>query len=153
MGYLALQRQAKQSKATPLNHCCKKITRLCQSQTQWQITLGKACLGSPTNDQHTPRLSPAYDIVTTSVYIANETKLALNLNKVKSWHTITMAHFQRWAEKSGLPWRAIQPHLKDTIARARDLWPAALAELPMHEPHQAALKRHWQQLQPDFRLL
>lgn len=104
-------------------------------------------------DQHTPRLSPAYDIVTTSVYIANETKLALNLNKVKSWHTITMAHFQRWAEKSGLPWRAIQPHLEDTIARARDLWPAALAELPMHEPHQVALKRHWQQLQPDFRLL
>lgn len=38
-------------------------------------------------DKVTPRLSPAYDIVTTNVYIENETQYALNLSKTKEWYT------------------------------------------------------------------
>ena len=60
-------------------------------------------------DKITPRLSPAYDIVTTSVYIEDETKYALNLGKTKEWFTVTTANFQAWADKSGIPWRAIKP--------------------------------------------
>ena len=101
-------------------------------------------------DKVTPRLSPAYDIVTTSVYIANETKFALNLSKTKEWYTVTMAHFESWAIKSGMPWRAIKPHLDDTINKARQLWPAALAELPMDKAHKAQLISHWAKLQDDF---
>ncbi|WP_426416374.1 type II toxin-antitoxin system HipA family toxin [Aestuariirhabdus sp. LZHN29] len=50
-------------------------------------------------DKVTPQLSPAYDIVTTNVYIDNEIHYALNLGKTKAWYTVTMAHFQSWAEK------------------------------------------------------
>lgn len=103
-------------------------------------------------DKITPRLSPAYDIVTTNVYIENETQYALNLGKTKAWYTVTMAHFQAWADKSGTPWRAIKPHLEDTLIKARELWPAALKALPMDDAHKDGLKAHWSKLNDDFKI-
>ncbi len=100
----------------------------------------------------TPRLSPAYDIVTTHVYIKNETKMALNLGKTKEWFAATNANFQLWADKSGIPWRAIKPHLDDTLEKARTLWPEALTDLPMDEAHKKKLKAHWLKLQSDFKI-
>jgi serine/threonine-protein kinase HipA len=103
-------------------------------------------------DKITPRLSPAYDIVTTSVYIENETQYALNLAKTKDWYTVTTAHFRAWAEKAGIPWRAIKPHLDDTLNKARELWPQALQSLPMDDAHKAGLRAHWVKLQNDFKI-
>ena len=103
-------------------------------------------------DRMTPRLSPAYDIVTTQVYIEHETQYALNLGKTKNWYTVTMAHFESWAEKSGIPWRVIKPHLDDTLNKARAMWPEALKELPMEESHKAGLRVHWKKLPKDFRI-
>lgn len=103
-------------------------------------------------DQYTPLLSPAYDIVTTSVYIENETQYALNLGKNKEWFNVTIANFEAWANKSDIPWRAIKPHLDDTMERARSLWPDALENLPMDGQHKEKLKTHWQSLQEDFRI-
>ena len=103
-------------------------------------------------DRMTPRLSPAYDIVTTQVYIEHETQYALNLGKTKNWYTVTMAHFESWAEKSGIPWRVIKPHLDDTLNKARAMWPEALKELPMEESHKVGLRAHWKKLPKDFRI-
>ena len=103
-------------------------------------------------DRMTPRLSPAYDIVTTQVYIEHETQYALNLGKTKNWYTVTMAHFESWAEKSGIPWRVIKPHLDDTLNKARAMWPEALKELPMKESHKVGLRAHWKKLPRDFRI-
>jgi serine/threonine-protein kinase HipA len=103
-------------------------------------------------DQLTPRLSPAYDIVTTSVYIENERRYALNLGKTKEWYEVTLAHFEAWSKRAGVPWRSIRPHLEDTLTRARSLWPQALKDLPMNDAHKNKLKAHWAELQRDFRL-
>ncbi|MBV1959590.1 MAG: type II toxin-antitoxin system HipA family toxin [Pseudomonadales bacterium] len=103
-------------------------------------------------DTITPELSPAYDIVTTRVYMNGETKFALNLGKNKEWHKATFEHFQAWTEKADIPWRAIKPHLEDTLDKARTLWPKALNELPMDEAHKRQLKEHWQALSSDFRI-
>ncbi len=103
-------------------------------------------------DQITPRLSPAYDIATTNVYIGTETQFALNLGKTKEWYSVTMENFKSWADKSGIPWRAIKPHIDDTMEKARTLWPEALKDLPMDEDHKAKLKAHWLKLQADFRI-
>lgn len=103
-------------------------------------------------DKITPRLSPAYDIVTTHAYFENETQYTLNLAKTKEWYAVSMAHFQAWADKSGIPWRAIKPHLDDTLSKARELWPAALKTLPMNEAHKAGLISHWGRLQDDFKI-
>ncbi|PWQ97380.1 type II toxin-antitoxin system HipA family toxin [Leucothrix pacifica] len=103
-------------------------------------------------DQITAQLSPAYDIVTTHVYIQGERQFALNLGKNKDWYEASYAHFEAWAERAGLPWRRIKPHLDDTLSKARSLWPEALKDLPMNEIHKQTLTKHWGQLHKDFRL-
>ena len=103
-------------------------------------------------DQITPQLSPAYDIVTTKVYIPEERQFALNLGKNKDWYQASFTHFESLAERTGLPWRRIKPHLEDTLLKARTLWPDALKELPMNEQHKQQLKEHWSMLHKDFQL-
>ena len=103
-------------------------------------------------DQMTPRLSPAYDIVTTSVYIDDERRYALNLGKTKEWYDVTYANFEAWAGRAGAPWRAIKPHLDDTMEKARSLWPERMKDLPMNDAHKAALQTHWTNLQKDFQI-
>ena len=103
-------------------------------------------------DQVTPRLSPAYDIVTTSVYIEDERKYALNPGKTKDWYAVTTANFQSWTDRADIPWRAIKPHLDDAMDKARTLWPGAIKDLPMDEAHKEGLVRHWRNLQQDFRI-
>ncbi|GAA3973786.1 type II toxin-antitoxin system HipA family toxin [Allohahella marinimesophila] len=101
-------------------------------------------------DRFTPRLSPAYDILTTCVYIDGEKHFALNLGKTKAWHEVSFAHFEHWARKADVPWRAIKPHLDDAVEKARALWPEALEHLPMNRLHKKALTAHWGRLHPDF---
>ncbi|WP_430010004.1 type II toxin-antitoxin system HipA family toxin [Methylophaga lonarensis] len=104
------------------------------------------------SDKFTPRLSPAYDIVTTSVYIDGERNYALNLGNTKDWYEVSMANFQAWAERAEIPWRVIKPHLDDVMDKARTLWPEAIEDLPMNEPHKKNLKEHWANLHKDFRI-
>jgi serine/threonine-protein kinase HipA len=104
------------------------------------------------SDQITPRLSPAYDIVTTSVYIDGERHYALHLGKTKAWYTASYTNFQSWAKRAGIPWRAIKPHLDDVMEKARSLWPAALKDLPMNKEHHGKLKNHWKSLHEDFQI-
>ncbi len=104
------------------------------------------------SDQITPRLSPAYDIVTTSVYIDDERHYALNLGKNKDWYKASFVNFEDWAARSNIPWRVIKPHLNDTIEKARSLWPEAIKNIPMNETHKKILKNHWEKLQKDFRI-
>ena len=82
----------------------------------------------------------------------DEVKFALNLGKTKAWYDVSLNHFELWATKSGIPWRAIKPHLDDVMDKARALWPQALKELPMDEHHKVALREHWQLLHNDFRV-
>lgn len=103
-------------------------------------------------DKVTPRLSPAYDIVTTSVYIDGERNFALNLGKTKDWYSVSLANFKAWSEKSGIPWRVIKPHLEDVMDKARSQWRSAIKELPMNEAHKQKLIAHWANLHQDFKL-
>ncbi len=104
------------------------------------------------SDQINPRLSPAYDIVTTNVYMRDERRFALNLAGNKDWYVASYEHFERWSTKVGAPWKAIKPHLDDAMERARSLWTVALNELPMKEEHKNTLREHWQRLNADFRI-
>lgn len=103
-------------------------------------------------DRVTPRLSPAYDIVTTNVYIEGERNFALNLGKTKDWYAVSYSNFKAWSEKTGIPWRAIKPHLEDVMEKARSLWHTAIQDLPMNETHKKKLVEHWRSLHQDFKL-
>lgn len=103
-------------------------------------------------DMRTPRLSPAYDIVTTRVYIENEKDFALNLNKEKNWYKVNYSHFEAWAKKTDIPWKAVKFHLEDLLEKARDIWPREIRNLPMNEEHKVKLTEHWGRLHSDFRI-
>jgi serine/threonine-protein kinase HipA len=103
-------------------------------------------------DTITPELSPAYDIVTTRVYMGDEKKYALNMGNNKDWYNVLFTHFRAWADKADIPWKAIKPQLTDTLDKARTLWPGALNELPMDDAHKDQLREHWRSLQADFRI-
>jgi serine/threonine-protein kinase HipA len=104
-------------------------------------------------NQVTAELSPAYDIVYTQAYMPGETQISLNMARNKNWYTMTMEHFQAWANSVGVPWRAIRPHLNDVMDKARSLWPTYLQNSPMNETHKAALIAHWRKLHTDFTLV
>ncbi|MNY66922.1 hypothetical protein D3C86_2044230 [compost metagenome] len=97
-------------------------------------------------------LAPAYDIVFTKAYIPAEEAFALNMAQTKQWYGVSLEHFRRWAMRADLPESPILYNLKAAIGKARELWPAALRESPMHETHKAALRAHWQALHGDFRI-
>ena len=82
----------------------------------------------------------------------NEQHFALNLAKTKAWYGVSYEHFEYWAKKSDIPWRAIKPNLDDVMEKARTLWPDALKELPMNEEHKQQLVQHWKRLNKDFRI-
>ncbi len=103
-------------------------------------------------DMRTPRLSPAYDIVTTSVYIDDEKEFALTLNKEKNWYKVNYSHFEAWATKADIPWKAIRLHLEDTLDKARAHWLDAIKDLPMSEEHKLKLVEHWHRLHSDIRI-
>ncbi|MDH5354750.1 MAG: type II toxin-antitoxin system HipA family toxin [Gammaproteobacteria bacterium] len=104
------------------------------------------------SDRITPRLSPAYDIVNTSVYLEGERHYSLNLDKTGAWQEVSYANFKAWADRSGIPWRVIKPHLDDTMDKARSLWPEAIKHLPMNGAHKFKLRKHWGTLQDDIRV-
>ena len=79
-------------------------------------------------------------------------EFALKLGKGKDWYRASMAQFEDWAGKANIPWRAIKPHLLDTLDKARSLWPDALKNLPTDGEHKAGLREHWHNLHPDFRI-
>lgn len=101
-------------------------------------------------DTREPRLSPAYDVLTTMVYMRSEDSLALNMARRKQWSSMNFEHFKRWADKAGVPARAVRGYLQEGISRARDLWPDALKDLPMDDSHKTALIKHWKGLHDDF---
>lgn len=103
-------------------------------------------------DTITPELSPAYDMVITRVYMGDEREYALNLARNKDWYKTTFSQFKAWADKAGIPWKAIKPQLDDTLNKARSLWPKSLEGLPADHDQKKQLREHWRLLSADFRI-
>ena len=77
-------------------------------------------------DGRTPELSPAYDLVSTIPYIADD-RLALSLAGTRVLSDVDLDRIERFAAKADLPVRLIVNSARDTVARIRDVWPT-------HEP-------------------
>lgn len=98
------------------------------------------------------RLSPAYDIVSTRIYMQDEDGVALNMAKEKRWAVIDFTTFEKWASRIGVSWPAIKVHLNDVLNIARQEWSDRLDSLPMADAHKLILRRHWASLSSDFKL-
>ena len=84
--------------------------------------------------------------------IEGERNFALNLGKTKDWYAVSLSNFKAWSDKSGIPWRAVKPHLEDVMDKARLLWHSVIKDLPMNEVHKQKLTEHWKKLHQDFKL-
>jgi serine/threonine-protein kinase HipA len=75
-------------------------------------------------DRRQAQLSPAYDFVSTIAYIPND-KLALTFAGSKSFASLSLDQFARFADKVGLPAKLTRDTVRDTVARFRAVWDAA----------------------------
>ena len=93
-------------------------------------------------DKVTPQLAPAYDLVSTIHYVANDS-LALNLGGEKRFESIDQTHFDRLARRMDAPPKFVLGVVRQTMAAARREWPAIIREIGLPENMRERLVRHW----------
>jgi len=96
-----------------------------------------------------PRLSPAYDLVSTVAYTAHDTSVALNMGKVKDFEVISLATFDTFLDRIGVLDRVredIMEVARDSGRKILEVWGGQFAKVgvPAHliqkvEEHQKKL--------------
>lgn len=72
-------------------------------------------------DGKTPRLAPAYDYVSTIVYIEND-KLALTIARTKEWELVDDNRLERFARRAGVPRGVVLSAARDMVDRIKGEW-------------------------------
>lgn len=72
-------------------------------------------------DEVHPRLSPAYDLLNTTAYVAND-DLGLRLGNTKTFGEITVSTFRRFATRAGLDDDAVAKSVVAQIDATREAW-------------------------------
>lgn len=91
-------------------------------------------------DRRTASIAPAYDFVSTIVYIKNET-LGLNFAQTKSFADLDLARFDRFAGRAKLSSTLVRDTAKDTVARFHAAW-ASRKDLPISADLDSAIEAH-----------
>ena len=68
-------------------------------------------------------LSPAYDLLSTIVYVPDET-MALRLGRSKRWRELSLEQVRHFAARASIPERLAVEAATETVARFREIWPA-----------------------------
>ena len=102
-------------------------------------------------DGVSPRLAPAYDLVSTIHYVRND-RLALNLAGEKRFANVDESHFERLARRMEAPPGYVLDVVRETVASARDGWPGLVHELGLPEDLRDGLERHWRSLSGLLRI-
>ena len=72
-------------------------------------------------DGKTPQLAPAYDYVSTVVYVPND-KLALTIARTKNWEDIDQALLERFARRAQVPRGIVVNTAREMVDRIKDEW-------------------------------
>ncbi|MCB1385164.1 MAG: HipA domain-containing protein [Hyphomicrobiales bacterium] len=96
-------------------------------------------------DKRTPALSPAYDLVSTIPYIADE-EAALTFARTKRFDGYTLDELSYLASKAGLPETPVINTAKQTVERFRDVWEREKSHLPQDKRVTEAIDRHLEKL-------
>ncbi len=102
-------------------------------------------------DKVTPQLAPAYDLVSTIHYVQNDS-LALNLGGEKRFESINEAHFDRLARRMEATPKFVLDTVKETVATAREEWPAIIREIGLPENMRERLYGYWAGLSELLRI-
>ena len=102
-------------------------------------------------DNVTPQLAPAYDLVSTTRYVQNDS-LALNLGGEKRFGSIDESHFDRLARRMDAPPKFVLDVVKETVTTAQKEWPGIIREIGLPENMRDHLIRHWGALSDLLRI-
>ncbi len=83
-------------------------------------------------DGRYPRLSPAYDLVPIIAYLGTGL-YSLNEQIERRYQNMMLDDFLRVAKEAHFAPRAVAREIGQTLERIRDVWPAALRELPISD--------------------
>jgi serine/threonine-protein kinase HipA len=92
-------------------------------------------------DRRTPSLSPAYDLLSTVPYIADETA-ALNYSRTKKMSEFSIDELIHLAAKARLPEKLVLDTARETVDRFRDVWASAKSNLPLAKKVVDAVEAH-----------
>ncbi len=92
-------------------------------------------------DEHTPELSPVYDMVSTIPYIPDET-LALKFIKTKDMMLCDIKLFETLAEKAELPKKIVLDSVRETIERTRSTWDENKKHYDLPEETRETINQH-----------
>lgn len=80
-------------------------------------------------DRRTPKLSPAYDFVSTIAYIADD-NAALKFSRTKRFDRMTVDELSHLAAKAGLSTKPVLQTAYETVERFLEVWESEKAHLP-----------------------
>ena len=92
-------------------------------------------------DGKTPQLAPAYDFVSTVVYIPDD-KLALNLAGEKDMYKISLASFSKLANKAQLPEYLVVNTAKEMATSVLEVWNKNKYNYPLSDLIIVGIDRH-----------
>ena len=92
-------------------------------------------------DGKTPQLAPAYDFVSTIVYIPND-KLALNLAGEKDMYKISLSSFSKLAKKAQLPEYLVVNTAKETATSVLEVWNKNKYNYPLSDSIITGIDQH-----------
>ncbi|MEZ4451627.1 MAG: type II toxin-antitoxin system HipA family toxin [Nannocystaceae bacterium] len=94
-------------------------------------------------DRRRPRLSPAYDLVASVLYVPRvDDELALDLAGSKRFEAVTIDSFRRLAAVCDRDFSVVARWVREASARVREAWSAASRELAFTSAERARLDQH-----------
>ncbi len=91
-------------------------------------------------DQRRPRLSPGYDFVATTAYLADETS-GLKFSRTKYYKELTLDELAHMANRAKLAEQPVLDVARETVQRFREVWEQERAHLPLSRDVIAAVER------------
>jgi serine/threonine-protein kinase HipA len=92
-------------------------------------------------DGRTPCLAPAYDYLSTIVYLPND-DLGMNLAETKAFAEIDTLRIGRLAARARLSTKVAVRAARDVVARMRGVWPIIKDTLPIDEAQRTTITAH-----------
>lgn len=91
-------------------------------------------------DRSRPRISPAYDFLSTTAYIPDETS-GLKVSRSKYYKDLTRDELMHMADRASIPERVVLDAADETVQRFRELWPQERSNLPLSHDVIEAVER------------
>ena len=92
-------------------------------------------------DRVSPTLAPAYDLLSTVVYLPDET-MALKLGRSKRWREVTLDQIRHFAAHATIPERLAVQAVAETVMRFRATWSAEATHVGLPNAARIAIDRH-----------